>query len=142
MKSLFIIITIFTASLGYAKDQIEPQFTRQECIQKVALDWGGYNNEEIEESIKNISLTLRELVRQKKIVELPSYTFPFNKRDEWYLQYSHDCMNKSDNTLKIIELLSLSNTENQPAYEVVDIIITPSPKTISLEGEFWKQDQY
>ena len=142
MKHLLLPLLLFTASLGYTQDKTEPQFTRQECIQKVDLDWSGYSKEEIEESIEGISIALRELDKHQDGMEIPSYIIPFHKRDEWYLQYRHDCMRKKENTLKIIERLSLSHAANQPKYRAVDVIVIPSPKTISLKGEFWKADQY
>jgi hypothetical protein len=142
MKYLLIPLLLLTASMGYSQGTTEPEFTRQQCIQKVDLDWNGYSKDEIEKSIEGISIALRELDKNQDGMEIPSYIIPFHKRDEWYLQYRHDCTRKKENTLKIIAHLSSTHVINQPKYRAVDVIVTPSSKTISLKGEFWKVDLY
>lgn len=134
----FLLSCVVAASCIFALER-EPEFTRQECIQKVELVWLGYDAIEVESVIEQISQSLLSL--KSDDIEVPSYIFPFRHRDEWYLQFKHDCLKKKERTKMLIKLITPA-VKNMPKYTVTDEVVVPSPKTISLKGEFWKDDQF
>lgn len=126
---------------GYNK---EPKYSRQECIQLVTFDWDGYSQPEIENIINEISEILRStwLEKNNDGVDIPDHAFPFNKRNEWYLQYHNDCHEKKNKTIMLIKNTLAPNVKRFPSYKVTDELILPSTRTIYITGEFWKKDDF
>lgn len=122
----------------------KPKYYRQECIQQVIFDWESYSPSEVESVIDRISKVLHEAwsARSESVVDVPAYTFPFSQRNEWYLQYHKDCHEKKEKTTWLIKHVIEPNFKKFPSYEVTDKVVTPSPRTISVTGEFWKKDKY
>lgn len=145
MKFIYAIVALVFVCSGYIyASGKEPKYSRQECIQQVVFNWEGYSQSEIERTINNISRVLREAWSEKSDagIDVPAYTFPFNQRDEWYLQYQDECHEKKNKTIWLIKNVLEPKLERLPVYEVTDKLIAPSPKTISVTGESWKKDEF
>lgn len=139
IQSLVTAVTLGVLSVDPAFAANEgPRYTRQECIQKVTLNWEGYPEAEIERTIRQISQSLND----DGGALAPSYAFPFGARNEWYLQFRENCENKKALTEEIIRGIISSSDATMPKYEISEEPVIPSPQTISLKGEYWKEDRY
>ncbi len=141
VKQFLVVVMFFMASgCLYSADE-EAKFTRQECIQKVLFDWNGYDETEVERVIEQFTRTLTNLESSKVDIEIPGFVIPFKQRSELYLQYKQDCYNKKITTNRLIKLV-IPSVSNVPKYVVTDEVVVPSPKTISLKGEYWREDDF
>jgi len=119
--------------------------TKQECIQKVVLEWGDRSPEEIEEVISEIAdALLSEWMRKgpNAITGVPDYSFPFAHRNEWYFQYREGCEQKRSKTVYLIEQMLTPSIPRMPSYTLSDEQVTPSSRTIDVRGDHWKGDGY
>ncbi|MDP5211280.1 hypothetical protein [Microbulbifer sp. 2205BS26-8] len=137
---LLCIIFCLVAPFGCSADE-EAKYTRQECIQKVLFDWSGYDEIEIERVLEQFTYKLTSLSGRESDIEVPSFVIPLKHRNELYFQFKKNCSNKKKNTIHLIKLV-VPSVSNMPKYIVSDERVVPSPKTISLKGEHWKEDDF
>jgi len=143
VRAIFILfVALYTQSLCANGKSIPP---RQECIQKVILEWGDRSPEEIEEVISEIAdALLSEWMRKdpNAITGVPDYSFPYAHRNEWYLQYREGCEQKRSKTVYLIEQVLTPSISRMPSYTLSDEQVNPSSRTIDVRGEDWKEDCY
>ena len=137
-----MLAPLFSCTYDKNQSQDKEKYTRQECIVKIDLDWSGYELEQIEEVIRNIGDALRRTVDQGKAGNIPSYTFPWRKIGEWYMQFHEDCENKYELASELIKIEVVPYVENVPPYIISREVVVPSPGTIYVKGEPWKEDNY
>lgn len=140
------LLALLAAGLFLFSDPAdEPLYSRQDCIQKVVFDWGDRSPEEIEDVISGMADALRgEGVKtdSNAIATVPDFTFTYARRTEWYLQYPAGCEQKRSKTVYLIEQVLAPAIPRMPSYIVSDEQVTPSPRTIDVKGEPWKEDGY
>jgi len=144
MKAMRLVLASVIFFSGFiCADSNSPKYYRQECIQQVIFDWEGYNPSEVESTIDKISKVLNEAwgAKNEADADVAAYVFPFFQRSEWYLQYRKECHRKKEKTTWLIKHVIEPNFTNFPRYKVTDKVVTPSPRTISVTGEFWKDDE-
>lgn len=115
----------------------EAQYTRQECIQKVSLDWSNYTSDEIETTIKEIASSI-----DTEAFPIGGFTFPWKARGELYLQFAKSCEEKDKLAKELIENSISPNVAGMPPYWISDEVVVPGPSTISLRGPAWKDDEF
>lgn len=141
-----VLLALLAAGLLLLSDPADESLhSRQDCIQKVVFDWGDRSPEEIEEVISEIADALRnEWVKKdpNATASAPDFTFPYARRNEWYLQYPVGCEQKRSKTVYLIEKVLTSSIPRMPNYILSDEQVIPSPRTIDVKGERWKEDGY
>lgn len=141
--TLILLALLATGLLFFSDVADEPLYSRQDCIQKVVFDWGDRSSPEIEEVISEMAGALRNewaIKGPNAIANIPDYSFPYAKRNELYLQYREGCERKRTQTVELFEQVLAPS--GMPDYIVTDEQVTPSPKTIDVRGEHWKEDGY
>ncbi|QJD60378.1 hypothetical protein HG264_16600 [Pseudomonas sp. gcc21] len=141
-----ILLALLATGLFFFSDAAdEPLYSRQDCIQKVVFDWGDRSSTEIEEVISEMADALRIDWTKKDpnvTTNIPDFSFPYAQRNEWYLQYREGCEQKRTQTVELIERVLAPSISEMPGYMITDEQVTPSPKTIDVRGEQWKDDGY
>lgn len=135
-KSVLTVIVLLLGVLG-GMVYSEAKYTRQECIQKVSLDWSNFTSAEIETTIREISTSI-----DKEAFPIGGFTFPWKAREELYLQFTESCEDKDRLVKELIETSVSPYVGRMPPYSISDEVVVPSASTISLRGPNWKDDEF
>jgi hypothetical protein len=135
-KSVLIVIVLFLGVLG-GMVYSEAKYTRQECIQKVSLDWSNFTSAEIETTISEIAASI-----DTEAFPIGGFAFPWKAREELYLQFTESCEDKDRLAKELIETSVSPNVARMPPYWISDEVVVPNASTISLRGPNWKDDEF
>ncbi|AYQ56543.1 hypothetical protein MS2017_0819 [Bathymodiolus thermophilus thioautotrophic gill symbiont] len=135
-KILLLILLIFFTS------SCEKTYTRSECITKVKLYWDKELTKEKRLEVNNKFHEAQTLIwtNQDKLKLLrANIVFEYSKNikpEFMYSQYEYECENKEKMLFSFLEHIKFY-VPNFPKYQILNEIVKPSVKTISLSGHWW-----